>query len=347
MNLKKEIKIGTVTIGGNHPIAIQSMTNTKTRDIESTVRQINELAKIGADIVRMTISNIDDALAISKIKERTSIPLVADIHFDYRLAIEAVNQGIDKIRINPGNIGSHENVKAVVEACKKRNVPIRIGINSGSLEKDLYQKYGGVTPEALLESMKRHVELIESYDYHNLVLSIKATDINTTIKTNQLLNQHFDYPIHIGLTEAGTINSGIVRSSYTLGTLLNDGIGNTIRVSLTGNPLNEIPVAKNILAMFNLYQKPTLISCPTCGRTNYNMELVVNEIEKFLETVNKPIKVAIMGCAVNGPGEAKDADIGIAGGNGEALLFKKGEIIRKIPENDLVSELIKEIKSML
>lgn len=347
MNLKKEIKIGTVTIGGNHPIAIQSMTNTKTRDIESTVRQINELAKIGADIVRMTISNIDDALAISKIKERTSIPLVADIHFDYRLAIDAVNQGIDKIRINPGNIGSHENVKAVVEACKKRNVPIRIGINSGSLEKDLYQKYGGVTPEALLESMKRHVELIESYDYHNLVLSIKATDINTTIKTNQLLNQYFDYPIHIGLTEAGTINSGIVRSSYTLGTLLNDGIGNTIRVSLTGDPLNEIPVAKNILAMFTLYQKPTLISCPTCGRTNYNMELVVNEIEKFLETVNKPIKVAIMGCAVNGPGEAKDADIGIAGGNGEALLFKKGEIIRKIPENDLVSELIKEIKSML
>ena len=241
MNLKKEIKIGTVTIGGNHPIAIQSMTNTKTRDIESTVRQINELAKIGADIVRMTI---DDALAISKIKERTSIPLVADIHFDYRLAIEAVNQGIDKIRINPGNIGSHENVKAVVEACKKRNVPIRIGINSGSLEKDLYQKYGGVTPEALLESMKRHVELIESYDYHNLVLSIKATDINTTIKTNQLLNQYFDYPIHIGLTEAGTINSGIVRSSYTLGTLLNDGIGNTIRVSLTGDPLNEIPVSK-------------------------------------------------------------------------------------------------------
>ena len=347
MNFKKEIKIGTVTIGGNHPIAIQSMTNTKTRDIESTVRQINELAKIGADIVRMTISNIDDALAISKIKERTSIPLVADIHFDYRLAIEAVNQGIDKIRINPGNIGSHENVKAVVEACKKRNVPIRIGINSGSLEKDLYQKYGGVTPEALLESMKRHVELIESYDYHNLVLSIKATDINTTIKTNQLLNQYFDYPIHIGLTEAGTINSGIVRSSYTLGTLLNDGIGNTIRVSLTGDPLNEIPVAKHILAMFNLYQKPTLISCPTCGRTNYNMELVVNEIEKFLETVNKPIKVAIMGCAVNGPGEAKDADIGIAGGNGEALIFKKGEIIRKIPENDLVSELIKEIKSML
>ena len=210
MNFKKEIKIGTVTIGGNHPIAIQSMTNTKTRDIESTVRQINELAKIGADIVRMTISNIDDALAISKIKERTSIPLVADIHFDYRLAIEAVNQGIDKIRINPGNIGSHENVKAVVEACKKRNVPIRIGINSGSLEKDLYQKYGGVTPEALLESMKRHVELIESYDYHNLVLSIKATDINTTIKTNQFLNQYFDYPINFSLTEDGTINSVIV-----------------------------------------------------------------------------------------------------------------------------------------
>lgn len=347
MNLKKEITIGNIIIGSNHPIAIQSMTNTKTKDIESTVKQIKELTNAGAKIVRMTISNMDDALAISVIKARTSIPLVADIHFDYKLAIEAVNQGIDKIRINPGNIGSPEKIKAVVDACKKRNVPIRIGINSGSLEKDLYQKYGGATPEALLESMKRHVKLIESYGYYNLVLSIKATDIFTTIKTNELLNEYFDYPIHIGLTEAGTTNSGIIRSSYTLGTLLNEGIGNTIRVSLTGNPINEIPVAKNILSMFNLYQKPTLISCPTCGRTNYNMEPVVTEIEKFLETINVPIKVAIMGCAVNGPGEAKDADIGIAGGNKEALLFKKGKIIRKISEKNLVSELIKEIKSMI
>ena len=343
----KKVFAGGVQIGGGAPVTVQSMLNIPAHDTDGNVKQAKALEKAGCDIIRVSVPDKESVKTLATLKSNISIPVVADIHFDYRLAIEAVNQGIDKIRINPGNIGSHENVKAVVEACKKRNVPIRIGINSGSLEKDLYQKYGGVTPEALLESMKRHVELIESYDYHNLVLSIKATDINTTIKTNQLLNQYFDYPIHIGLTEAGTINSGIVRSSYTLGTLLNDGIGNTIRVSLTGDPLNEIPVAKNILAMFNLYQKPTLISCPTCGRTSYNMELVVNEIEKFLETVNKPIKVAIMGCAVNGPGEAKDADIGIAGGNGEALLFKKGEIIRKIPENDLVSELIKEIKSML
>ena len=342
----KEIKIGNVIIGGSNPIAIQSMTNTKTKDIKATVKQINELKYAGAQIVRMTISDIDDANAIIEIKKQVDIPLVGDIHFDYKLALLAIENGIDKIRINPGNIGSFENVKKVVEKAKEKNIPIRIGINSGSLEKHLYEKYGGITPEALFESIKNHIDLFESLDFYNIILSIKATDINTCIETNRLLKKNYDYPIHIGLTESGTVNSGTIRSSYVLGTLLREGIGDTIRVSLTGNPVNEIPVAKEILSMMGLYNKPTLISCPTCGRTNYNMEPIVNEIEKYLNTLNKKIKVAIMGCAVNGPGEAKDADIGVAGGIKEAILFKKGQIIKKIPENKIVEELIKEINNM-
>ena len=342
----KEIKIGNVIIGGSNPIAIQSMTNTKTKDIKATVKQINELKDAGAQIVRMTISDIDDANAIIEIKKQVDIPLVGDIHFDYKLAILAIENGIDKIRINPGNIGSFENVKKVVEKAKEKNIPIRIGINSGSLEKHLYEKYGGITPEALFESIKNHIDLFESLDFYNIILSIKATDINTCIETNRLLKKNYDYPIHIGLTESGTVNSGTIRSSYVLGTLLKEGIGDTIRVSLTGNPVNEIPVAKEILSMMGLYNKPTLISCPTCGRTNYNMEPIVNEIEKYLNTLNKKIKVAIMGCAVNGPGEAKDADIGVAGGIKEAILFKKGQIIKKIPEDKIVEELIKEINNM-
>lgn len=342
----KEILIGNVKIGKNNPIAIQSMTNTKTKDVINTVKQINELKDAGVKIVRMTISDIEDANAIIEIKKQVDIPLVADIHFDYKLALLAIENGIDKIRINPGNIGSYDNVKQVVLKAKEKNIPIRIGINSGSLEKHLYEKYGGVTPDALFESIKNHIVLLESLDFYNIVLSIKATDINTCIETNRLLNKHYDYPIHIGLTESGTVSSGTIRSSYVLGTLLNEGIGDTIRVSLTGNPVNEIPVAKEILAMLNLYNKPTLISCPTCGRTNYNMEPIVNEIEKYLNTLDKKIKVAIMGCAVNGPGEAKDADIGVAGGIKEAILFKKGQIIKKIPEDKIVEELIKEIKNM-
>lgn len=343
----RAIKIGNVIIGNNNPIIIQSMTNTKTKDTIATIKQINELASLGAKIVRMTIMDMEDAEAIRTIKANTTIPIVADIHFDYKLALKSIENGIDKIRINPGNIGSDEKVKTIVNACKLKNIPIRIGINSGSLEKSIYQKYGGVTPEAMLESITHHIKLLESMNFHNIILSVKSTDIKTTIETNRLLAKNFDYPIHIGLTESGTINSGTIRSSYTLGVLLNEGIGDTIRVSLTGNPLNEIPVAKEILSMFNLYQKPTLISCPTCGRTNYNMEPIVTEIESFLNTINYPLKVAIMGCAVNGPGEAKDADIGIAGGKNEALLFKKGKIIRKIPENNLVNELKKEILTMI
>lgn len=347
MKNTKEIKIGNIYIGSNHPVAIQSMTNTKTKDIVATVNQINNLVRNGAQIVRMTITDDEDAKAITKIKEQVNVPLVADIHFDYKLALKSIEAGINKIRINPGNIGSDDKVKEVVLACKRHNIPIRIGINSGSLEKHLYEKYGGVTPEAMLESITRHVKLLESFDFYDIVLSVKATDIETTIKTNQLLSKNFNYPIHIGLTESGTVNSGTIRSSYTLGVLLNEGIGDTIRVSLTGDPVNELPVAKEILSMFNLYRKPTLISCPTCGRTAYNMESIVTEIENFLHTINESIKVAIMGCAVNGPGEAKDADIGIAGGNKEALLFKKGKIIRKIPEDKIIAELKEEILSLI
>lgn len=344
---KIEIKIGNVVIGNNHPIAIQSMTNTPTKDIKATINQINELSKIGCMIVRVAVLDMEDALAIKEIKKHITIPLVADIHFDYKLAIAAIESGADKIRINPGNIGSFEKVKAVVDKAKTAGIPIRIGINSGSVEKELLKKYGGLKPEAMIESMEKHVKMLESLDFYNIVLSIKATDIDMTLKTNRLLNQKFKYPIHIGLTESGTVLSGAIRSSYALGVLLNEGIGNTIRVSLNGDPINEIPVVKDILAMHGLYQKPTLICCPTCGRTAYNMVDIVNEIDSFLNTINVKIKVAIMGCVVNGPGEAKEADIGIAGGKNEAVLFKHGQIIKKIPEQKIVEILKKEILEMI
>ena len=347
MKTKKEVKIGNVIIGGNHPVAIQSMTNTPTKDIDKTVEQILALENIGCMIVRVAILDDEDALAITEIKKHINIPIVADIHFDYRLAIEAIKSGADKIRINPGNIGSFANVKKVVDVAKEYNIPIRIGINSGSVEKQLLEKYNGPTPEAMLESITNHVRLLESLDFHNIVLSIKSTNIENTIKTNELLNEHFDYPIHIGLTESGTVLAGSIRSSYALGVLLNKGIGSTIRVSLNGDPVNEIPTCKEILNMHNLYTKPTLICCPTCGRTKYNMVNIVNEIEKFLNTINSNITVAIMGCVVNGPGEARHADIGIAGGNNEAVLFKHGEIIRKIKEENIIEELKHEILNII
>lgn len=347
MKNKKEIKIGNIIIGGNHPVAIQSMTNTPTKDIDKTVKQIIDLENVGCMIVRVAILDEDDALAITEIKKHINIPIVADIHFDYRLAIKAIKSGADKIRINPGNIGSYENVKKVVTVAKEYNIPIRIGINSGSVEKHLLEKYNGPTPEAMLESITNHVRLLESLDFNDIVLSIKSTNIENTIKTNELLNEHFNYPIHIGLTESGTVLAGSIRSSYALGVLLNKGIGSTIRVSLNGDPVNEIPTCKEILSMHNLYTKPTLICCPTCGRTKYNMVSIVNEIEKFLNTINSNITVAIMGCVVNGPGEAKHADIGIAGGNNEAVLFKHGEIIRKIKEENIISELKQEILNII
>lgn len=346
MQNTKIIKIGNVKIGGTYPIAIQSMTNTKTKDILATVNQINKLTAIGCQIVRVAVVDMGDALAIKEIKKQIKIPLVADIHFDYRLAIASIEAGADKIRINPGNIGDKERIKAVVDKAKEYDIPIRIGINSGSLEKHLLEKYGGVTAEALLESMINHVKLIEEMNFSNLVLSIKATSLETTIKTNQLLKEHFNYPLHIGLTESGTVKSGTIRSSYVLGSLISLGIGDTIRVSLNGDPLNEIPVAKEILSMFNLYDKPTLICCPTCGRTSYNMVPIVNEIESYLNTSHKKIKIAIMGCIVNGPGEAREADLGVAGGNKEAVIFKKGQIIKKIKEENIVEELKNEIDSL-
>lgn len=343
--MKKEIKIKDIIIGGNHPIVIQSMTNIKTSNIDQVVDQINELHLNGAKLVRLAIADEQDANAIKEIKQKTNVPLIADIHFDYTLALLAMENGIDKIRINPGNI-KKENLIHIINKAKELNIPIRIGVNSGSLEKELYDEYG-VTPISLYLSMKNHIEFFEKHGFTNLVLSIKATDIKTNYLANKLINDNFDYPIHIGLTESGTINSGIIRSSYALGTLINEGIGNTIRVSLTGNPVNELGVAKEILAMFGKYEKPTLICCPTCGRTNYNMEPIALEIEKFLNTINKPLKVAIMGCAVNGPGEAKDADVGIAGGNKEALLFKKGVPIKKIPQDQIIETLKREILNLV
>ena len=344
----KEIQIGNITIGGNHKIAIQSMTTTPTKDIEETVKQINELANYGCDIIRVAVLDKEDAIAIKQIKEQITLPLVADIHFDYRLALLSIENGADKIRINPGNIGSIERIKKVVDACKEKNIPIRVGVNSGSLEKDIYDKYGKVCAEALVESAKRHVKILEDLHYTNIVISIKASDIKTTIAAYQLASESFPYPLHLGITEAGSKTTGTVKSAICLSALLAAGIGDTIRVSLSAPPLEEVKVAKEILAACDLYQKPTLIACPTCGRTQYDMLPIVNEIEKFLETLgNVSLKVAVMGCIVNGPGEAKDADIGIAGGKDVVLLFKKGQIIRKIPAQIALSELKKEIISMI
>lgn len=344
--LKKEIFIKNVAIGKNHPIAIQSMTNTKTCDIVSTVSQIKSLEQIGCDIIRVAVVDENDAHAISEIKKQINIPLVADIHFDYKLAIESIKAGADKIRINPGNIGSKENLKKIIDIAKEYNIPIRIGVNSGSVEKELLDQYNGPTIEAMVKSLDSHIKFFESQNFTNLVLSIKTTNLEDTIEVNKLLNERYDYPLHIGLTESGTDTSGTVRSSFALGTLLSQNIGDTIRVSLTTDPSLEITIAKEILAMTHHLVKPTLISCPTCGRTAYNMMPIVKEVERYLNTINKDIKVAVMGCVVNGPGEAKHADIGIAGGLKKGVLFKKGEIIKTIPEEDIVKELINEIEKM-
>lgn len=345
--IKKEIKIGDISIGNNNPIAIQSMCNTRTKDVSSTVNQIKDLEKVGCNIVRVAVLDIEDAKAIKEIKKQISIPLVADIHFDYRLALESINSGIDKLRINPGNIGSIDKIKLVVEACKEKNIPIRIGVNLGSLDKEVEKQYGR-TAEALVYSALKHVKILEDLNFYNIVISLKASDVLTTIEAYEIANEKFNYPLHVGITEAGTTFSGSIKSGIGIGHLIYNGIGDTIRVSLSDDPVKEIKVAKEILSTFNLYDKPILTACPTCGRTQYNMFPILNEIDSFLETIpNSNIKVAIMGCAVNGPGEAKDADIGIAGGIGEVLLFKKGEIIRKIPENNVVSELKNEILSMI
>lgn len=347
-NETRTIKVGNLTIGGNNDVIIQSMTNTKTKDIEATVKQINDLANVGCQLVRLAVLNMDDAIAIKEIKKQVKVPLVADIHFDYRLALQAIESGIDKIRINPGNIGSIDKVKLVVEACKEKHIPIRIGVNGGSLEKEILEKYDKPTAQAMIESAKKHVEILESLDFHDICISLKSSNTLLTIAAYQLASETFDYPLHLGVTEAGTKLGGTIKSSLGIGTLLYQGIGNTIRVSLSDSPLEEIKVAKTLLKELELIDNvPTLISCPTCGRIQYDLIPIAKEIEDFLNSINSNITVAIMGCAVNGPGEAKHADIGIAGGVNEGLLIKKGEIIRKIKQENIIEELKKEILEMI
>ena len=344
----RPIKVGNVQIGGQNKVVIQSMTNTKTKDIKETVNQILELEKAGCEIIRVACLDLEDAKAIEKIKKQIHIPIVADIHFDYKIALEAIKSGVDKIRINPGNIGKKENVKKVVEACRKKNIPIRIGVNGGSLEKDLLEKYGKPTAEAMVESAKRHVKILEELEFFDIAISLKASNLDLCIKAYECASKEFNYPLHLGITEAGTEFSGTIKSSIGLGILLKEGIGDTIRVSLSDNPVKEIKVAKQILKNCNLYNNsPTLIACPTCGRTKINLIPIAKKVEEFLQNINSNITVAVMGCAVNGPGEAREADIGIAGGIGEGLLFKKGEIIKKVKEEDLVKTLQEEILKMV
>lgn len=347
-NNTKQIKVGNVLIGGNNNVVIQSMTNTKTKDIESTVNQILALEKVGCEIVRVACLDMEDAKAIKDIKKHIHIPIVADIHFDYKLALEAVNSGADKLRINPGNIGGVDNVQAVVNACKEKNIPIRIGVNAGSLEKDLLEKYGGKpTAKAMVESARRHVEILEALDFYDICISLKASNLDLCIEAYEEAAKEFDYPLHLGITEAGTAFSGTIKSSIGLGVLLRRGIGSTIRVSLSDDPVEEIKVVKEILKNCNLYSSPTLVSCPTCGRTQIDLIPIAKKIEEFLQNINSDITVAVMGCAVNGPGEAREADIGIAGGVNEAVLFKKGKVIRKIPQELIVDELKNEIMKLI
>ena len=343
MNRKETTKImvGNVQIGGQNKVVIQSMCNTKTKDIQSTINQILELENVGCEIIRVACLDIEDAKAIKEIKKQIHIPIVADIHFDYRIALEAIEAGVDKVRINPGNIGSEERVKKVVDKCKEKNIPIRIGVNAGSLEKELLEKYGGKpTAKAMVESARRHIEILEKLDFHNYLISLKASNLDLCIESYEEAAKEFDCPLHLGITEAGTEFSGTIKSSIGLGYLLRQGIGDTLRVSLSDDPIKEIKVAKEILKDCNLYKKsPTLIACPTCGRTQIDLIPIAKQVEKYLENIEADIKVAVMGCAVNGPGEAREADIGIAGGIKEGLLFKKGEIIRKIPQEKIVDEL--------
>lgn len=345
----KKIQVGKVQIGGQNKVVIQSMCNTKTKEVDATIKQILALEKVGCEIVRVACLDLEDAKAIRAIKEQIHIPIVADIHFDYRIALEAIQAGVDKVRINPGNIGEEERVKQVVEACKKRKIPIRIGVNAGSLEKDLLQKYGGKpTKEAMVESAKRHIAILEKLEFYDICVSLKASDLELCIKAYEEASKSFEYPLHLGITEAGTAFSGTVSSSIGLGVMLREGIGDTMRVSLSANPVEEIKVAKEILKNCNLYHKsPKLIACPTCGRTQIDLIPIATEVEAFLQTIEADLTVAVMGCAVNGPGEASQADIGIAGGMKEGLLFKKGEIIKKVPQEKMVETLKEEILKMI
>lgn len=345
--IAKEVCIGNVKIGGNNKIAIQSMCNTDTRNAEQTIAQIKQLEQEGCELVRVAVPDMEAANAISKIKSNINIPLIADIHFDYRLALAVAENGIDKIRINPGNIGNEERIKQVVDIAKKKNIPIRIGVNSGSLEKPILEKYGEVTPEGLVESAIKNIRLLEKYDYENIVVSIKASNVPFSIRTYSILADEINYPLHLGITESGTVWTGSIKSSVGIGAILSLGIGDTIRVSLTGDPIEEIKTAKEILKSLGLRQFGIeFISCPTCGRTEVDLINIANKVEQACKNINKNIKVAIMGCAVNGPGEAKEADIGIAGGKGYGLIFKKGVILKKVSEEELIPELLKLIDEM-
>lgn len=342
------LNVGAVKIGGDNPIVVQSMTNTKTENIAATVQQINQLAALGCEVIRCAVPTMEAAAALKEIKKGINIPALADIHFDYRLALEAIRAGVDGLRLNPGNIGSRDRVEAVVKAAKERNLPIRIGVNGGSLPQDLLVKYGHPTAEALVEVAWRHIHILEELDYNNIKISLKAHDVPLTMAAYRLMAAQCDYPLHVGITEAGTVNSGIIKSAVGIGGLLAEGIGDTIRVSLTGDPANEIRVAYEILKSLNLRSYgPTLISCPTCGRTSIGLEHLALEVEKRLGAIKEPITVAVMGCVVNGPGEAREADVGLAGGKGEGLIFRKGQVLRKVPEDILVDELFKEIDKIL
>lgn len=341
--MKKQIRVGNSTLGDGK-IYIQSMLNKSADDIAGSVKQAVELEQAGCEIIRAAIPRVENVALISAIKEKVNIPLVADIHFDYKIALEAAAAGVDKIRINPGNIGSDDKVYEVVKACRSRDIPIRIGVNSGSLEKRVLEKYGSPVPEAFVESAMYHVELLNKFDFDDIVISIKSSDVKTTIEAYRLLAERCDYPLHLGVTESGTERMGIIKSSIGIGSLLCDGIGDTIRVSLTADPVREIYAAKDILKAIGIGGGVNIVSCPTCGRTKIDLISLAEKVEDAARNIDKNIKIAVMGCIVNGPGEAKEADIGIAGGNGEGLIFKKGEILRKVPENMLLDELLKEIE---
>ena len=342
--VSRQVNVGNVKIGGDAPIAIQSMLNVLSSDYEGNLVQVKELEEAGCEIVRMAVPDMEAVKVLGRLKENTNIPLVADIHFDYRLALESLKAGVDKIRINPGNIGSAERVAAVADACNLKNVPIRIGVNSGSVEKDLLEKFGGATPEAMVESAFRHVKLLEDCGFYNTVISIKSSDVENMVKAYSLVAERCDYPLHLGVTEAGTERSSLIKSSVGIGSLLLNGIGDTIRVSITDTPVKEIYAARDILKAVNVrVETPQIVSCPTCGRTKIDLVSLANQVENAVKNIKKPIKIAVMGCVVNGPGEAKEADIGVAGGDGCGVIFKKGEILRKVNEDEIVKALLDEI----
>ncbi|WP_304457913.1 flavodoxin-dependent (E)-4-hydroxy-3-methylbut-2-enyl-diphosphate synthase [Alicyclobacillus sendaiensis] len=343
----KPVRVGDVVIGGSNQVIVQSMTTTKTADVKATVEQIHRLEDAGCQVVRVTVNNREAAEAIKEIKRQIHIPLVADIHFDHRLALEAIKNGVDKVRINPGNIGKREKVEEVVKACKERGIPIRIGVNAGSLEKHILEKYGYPTAEGMLESAEHHVKILEDLDFDDIIISMKASNVPLAIEAYRLAAERFRYPLHLGITESGTLFGGTIKSAAGLGTLLHMGIGNTIRVSLSADPVEEVKVARELLKVFHIVSDAvTIVSCPTCGRIDIDLISIVNELEDYVQNIRAPIKVSVLGCAVNGPGEAREADIGIAGARGEGLLFRKGQVVRKIPEQDLLTELKKEIDTM-